>query len=81
MTVIVGDNTYALTARKGESVYFNLKQNTDIPSEDFRSWGFTDSQGNSYSPIVVEEGTDPTASPNIYVRIDDCDFTATAKIK
>ncbi|MBQ6863611.1 MAG: hypothetical protein IJO14_05175 [Clostridia bacterium] len=79
MTVIVGEQTFTYTERVGEIIYVDWDKTTGLTADDFRSWVFTDAEGNAYTPVAVKEGTDLTQTANIHIKMGDCDFTATMK--
>ncbi len=78
LTVKVGEAVYTLNDRVGNRVYFNWKQETDLSTEEFTSWVFTDAQGNKVS-LVNPDGEDITNTPSLYFIMPDYDVTATMK--
>lgn len=78
LTVKVGDAVYTLNDRVGNTVYFNWKQETDLSTEEFTSWVFTDAQGNKVT-LVNPDGENITNTPSLYFFMPDYDVTATMK--
>ena len=79
-TIIVGDKTFTITERYKSMVNFNWQKETELKSEDFGSWTFTDENGKEFTPVNGESiDGDPQTRPSIYVVMPDHDFTAVAK--